>query len=134
MVVGDDTNVDYVSLEVSVSDSGGSNEHISERLVAYFPMNGDAQDLSGNGNHAFQSLPSASDRFGDSAGSLSFNGNSNLETLYSPTQHVGNEFSIGLWLRLEQCAPQGMAVILAKASRLDSRRGKHAATMNFCWR
>jgi len=101
-----------------------SAQHVSHGLVAYFPMNGDAQDLSGNGNHAFQALPSATDRFGQSAGSLSFKGNSNLETLSSPTQHLGNEFSVGLWLRLEQCAPQGMAVILAKASRLDSRRGE----------
>ena len=101
-----------------------SAQHVSHGLVAYFPMNGDAQDLSGNGNHAFQALPSATDRFGQSAGSLSFKGNSNLETLYSPTQHLGNEFSVGVWLRLEQCAPQGMAVILAKASRLDSRRGE----------
>ena len=45
-----------------------SAQHISHGLVAYFPMNGDAQDLSGNGNHALQALPSATDRFGDSAG------------------------------------------------------------------
>jgi len=108
----------------SGSGPGGDAQHISKSLVAYFPMNGDAQDLSGNGNHALQALSPATDRFGQSAGSLSFNGNSNLETLYSPTQHLGNEFSIGVWLRLEQCAPQGMAVILAKASRLDSRRGE----------
>ena len=100
-----------------------SAQHISNGLVAYFPMNGDATDLSGNGNHALQDLPSALDRYGDSAGALKLDGQTNLETLYSPTQHVGNEFSVGLWLRLEQCAPQGMAVILAKASRLDSRRG-----------
>lgn len=72
-------------------------------LVGYWPFNGNANDLSGNGNNgAINGAVSSVDRFGNGESAFGFNGlNQFIEVADSNTLDLTNKYSIALWVKLE---------------------------------
>lgn len=72
-------------------------------LVAYWPFSGNAQDISGNGNHgAVTSASLAPDRFGNPNQAYYFNGaTSRIDVPNSPTVDMtnGNDYTMAFWLK-----------------------------------
>jgi hypothetical protein len=72
--------------------------------MGYWPMDGNAQDYSGNGNHGtvFNAVPTA-DRFGNPNMAYYFNGiNANIVVNNSPTIDIPNntDFSVCFWIQI----------------------------------
>jgi hypothetical protein len=72
-------------------------------MVAYWPFDGNANDLSGNNNHGTvnNAIP-ATDRFGNSGRCYSFNGiDSHIDVANSSTVDMPNnqDFSISFWIK-----------------------------------
>lgn len=70
-------------------------------LVAYYPLNGSADDLSGNGNTGTNhgAVP-CEDRFGIAGHALSFNGTDNYISVdYQFTDTYESEYSVSLWVK-----------------------------------
>jgi hypothetical protein len=73
-------------------------------LVAYYPFNGDAKDLSGNGNHPiFNNATLTIDRAGNSNSAYSFNGtDSYIRVPNSPSLNPAYQISICAWVKVKE--------------------------------
>ena len=79
-----------------VRDSLGT---LSNGLVAYYPFDGNAYDVSGNGNDGIAYFAALStDRFGNIDSSYSFNGYSSYILIDGSPFNFFGEFSISLWI------------------------------------
>jgi len=91
---------------VRVSPPGGTTDTLKvPGLVAYWPLNGNAKDSSGNGNDgSLQNTLPATDRFGNSSGALSFNGNDALVNIGTKNDLTfgTNDFTISMWFNTTQ--------------------------------
>ncbi len=72
----------------------------STGLAAFYPFDGDANDLSGNGNHGIvHNATLTTDRCGNPNSAYFFNGNSYIKVPYSASLNKhNNEFSLSLWI------------------------------------
>ncbi len=74
---------------------------ITDGLVAYFPLNGDAIDLTNNGHHGkVNGANPTKDRFGNIQGAIHFSGNDYISVSSSPTLCLSNVSTISAWFRL----------------------------------
>lgn len=73
--------------------------NIDSAMIACYPFNGNAQDVTGNGNHGtVNGANLVSDRFGNPNAAYSFNGSSqNILVPAFNTKITSNEFSIAFW-------------------------------------
>lgn len=89
----------------------------SAGLIAYYPFNGNANDVSGNNNHGevFGEAPLTADRNGKTNSAYSFNGrNQFIRVANSRMLHgMGQEVTLSAWVLWKD---QGHASILCKAS------------------
>jgi hypothetical protein len=95
---------------------------LTNGLVAYYPFNGDAYDYSGNGNNGIvNGAQSATDRFGNPAGSYSFTAYpQSIATSGSAGFPSGtNDFSISVWLTLSFIPTNDAQIIFCNAVRND---------------
>jgi hypothetical protein len=73
----------------------------SDGLIAFYPLNGDALDYSGNG---YDGVPSntvaGTDRFGFAGRALKFNGATSELSVPDPIVQVWDDFTITLWFKL----------------------------------
>lgn len=78
-------------------------------LVAYYPFNGNANDLSGNGNTGFTTnISSTTDRKGNSAGAFLFNGStSSVEIQHTSNLAFSNNYSISVYVRHSSVSRSG---------------------------
>jgi hypothetical protein len=79
---------------------------LTNGLVAYYPLNGNANDSSGNGNNGtvVGAVP-ATDRFGNPNGCYSFNGNS--QYIYAPADNMPTgPRTISLWFNANEVATE----------------------------
>jgi hypothetical protein len=90
-------------------------------LVGWWPFNGNANDISGNGNNGTPNNVSyTTDRFGSISSSASFpNGNTNSEIL------IGNQinpiqFSISIWIRATGQRSSGFHSIISKIDQYSN--------------
>src|SRR3989442_470274 len=69
-------------------------------LVAYYPFNGNANDLSGHGNNgSVAGATLAADRFGNASSAYAFDGVSSLITVPdSPSLRISNDITVTCWL------------------------------------
>ena len=79
-------------------------------LVAYYPFNGNANDLSGNGNNGTVNGASmTTDRLGASNSAYSFDGLSNEISITNSLLNLGANFTISCWMsssditKIQQC-------------------------------
>jgi hypothetical protein len=90
-----------------------SQTFLTNGLVAYYPFNGNANDVSGNGNNANNIQASlCADRFGVANSAYSFNGiNNYIGFAGAPTSQVDN-WTISAWLQPASLSQVGIAVDL----------------------
>jgi hypothetical protein len=92
------------------------SDFITDGLVAYYPMNGNANDSSGNNINGVinGSIPSI-DRFGDTLGSYMFDGLDDFIEIPNKPQINGNAGSICFWVRVPDPSESLPRAILSKA-------------------
>jgi phosphotriesterase-related protein len=79
----------------------------SDGLIAYYPFNGNAEDESGNGNHADEGeVTPTHDRFGEANKAYLFSAaNSDHVTVYSDMANFSlSDFTISLWVKRNSAA------------------------------
>lgn len=74
---------------------------LNKGLRAYYPFDGNANDVSGNNNNAvFNNATLTKDRFGKSNSAYHFNGKDNYMFIRnSPSLNLNNTISIAVWVR-----------------------------------
>jgi len=83
----------------SAVDMGAYEE---SSLVAYYPLNGNANDESGNGHHGVVSGATlAADAHGRSDSAYSFDGDDSILTTFAPLIRPTDSFTVSVWLRSE---------------------------------
>lgn len=93
-----------------IQSDGGT---ITNGLVAYYPLNGNADDYSGMGNHGTLHGPTlTSDRFGRPGRAYSFDGASYVDVTNDASLNMTNAITIAAWVKAEITAEPGY--VLAK--------------------
>jgi len=78
---------------------------ITEGLVAWYPLNGNASDASGNGkNGAIHGATTVADRFGNAGSALSFDGLNDYAGLpnNNPIWLPQDDFTVSAWVRFDR--------------------------------
>lgn len=77
--------------------------NLNQGLVAHYPFSGNAQDVSGNGNHpAFNNATLTSDRFGNPNSAYHFNGVDNyIQIPNAPSLNPANAISLCVYVKIE---------------------------------
>jgi hypothetical protein len=118
-----DSDNDGVNDLVEVADNTNptnpdSLNNLNRSLVAYYPFNGNAKDLSGSGNDGIPVSPVLSvDRLGASNAAYTFNGTSDrIDLANSAALNMNNgvPFSMSAWIKTD--FNDGQRVILGKAA------------------
>jgi hypothetical protein len=74
---------------------------LSSGLMAWYPFNGNAVDISGNGNHGtIHGTVPAKDRNGNEGGALYFDGNSKIVVPHSDSLNPENQLTISCGLNM----------------------------------
>jgi hypothetical protein len=78
------------------------NEFVKDGLLAYYPFNGNTEDLSGNGlNGTGTYVTYSSDRFDKLDGACYFNGNNSYVHIGNSDSLNGNAYTICFWYRAD---------------------------------
>lgn len=87
----------------------------TDHLIAWYPFNGNANDISGNGNNGtVNGATLTTDRFGNSNSSYSFNGINSIITINNTLANFGtSDFTIAGWINLSNYI-SGTSCIFAK--------------------
>lgn len=88
----------------------------NDNVVAYFPFNGDATDVTGNGNSTtnLTALTLTSDRLGQPGSAYAFNGSSSLIKLPNQLLPANTAFAISCWVKIagnHSTADQAQAIV-----------------------
>lgn len=77
--------------------------NLNAGLVAYYPFNGNANDVSGNNNNpAFNNASLTNDRFGNANAAYRFNGIDNyMQIPNDPTLNFNNTISLVAWVKVD---------------------------------
>jgi hypothetical protein len=105
--------------------------NIKTGLQAFYPLNGNANDLSGNGNNGVivNAASSSVNRFSNPMSSYSFNGiNSYIYVPNSSSLNFKNSFSVSTWVKAENT--QNFFHILGKGRDVHSASNTFALTRN----
>jgi len=80
------------------------NAQTTDGLVAYYPMDGNAEDLSGSGfNGQIFGANTVANRFGEPGKALSFDGtNDYLEIADAPPLRLGGSYTLSFWILIEE--------------------------------
>lgn len=85
----------------NIGQSSSLPSSLSTGLVLHYPMNGNAEDASGNGNNGtlVNGVTAAADRLGNPNGALQFNGTNGHITVPAGVYFDGGDFSVSCWGR-----------------------------------
>lgn len=110
----ENANVPEAGLVAYLYNSDMGAKALSEGIVAYYPLDGDACDRSTNANHAtiFNAVP-ATDRYGNDAGAYYFNGsNSYIRAPHQP--HLNTlPITVSCWFSLAD-PPKASGALVTK--------------------
>ena len=97
-------------LALTLLSPAAATADVASGLVAYYPLDGDATDASGHGNHGTVMGPVATaGRYGDSAGALSFDGVDDVvEIPDSPDFDFNQPLTLTAWILLADSSPGGI--------------------------
>ncbi len=108
-----------------------SQVNLGQGLIAYYPFNGNANDISGNGNNGIplNGIQPASDRFGAANSAYYFDGvNDYIRIPYAPGMNPSNAISVALYFTSEQSSVQ---TLVGKISYTDGIGTQFQVAMNF---
>ncbi len=96
-----------------VTMASGQTFSITDGLLAYYPLDGNASDKSGGGRDGqISEAIAAQDRWGNPTGALHFNGTNSLISVQLSTIPVGNApRTVSVWARSEANPSQGEMLI-----------------------
>jgi hypothetical protein len=92
-------------------------DRLKRGLLAYYPFNNNANDLSGHGNNGIAyDLSSVPDRFGKPNAAVYFNGTSSYIRIKDnqPLRLKNNDFTINYWVYLDEYNSSTGSAVLAK--------------------
>ncbi len=95
---------------------------LNEGLMGYWPLDGNANDLSGNANHGFVSKPILTeDRFGNADSAYQFDGvNDRIVIPSSESLNPVDQLTISFWLKLNKTTSSWSPIIFkGGVQRLD---------------
>lgn len=95
-------NIFFSFLFSVAANSTVAQVNLTQGLVAYYPFNGNANDVSGNGNNpVFNNATLTTDRNGIANSAYHFNGIDNyMKVANAPSLNMGNTLSISVWVRV----------------------------------
>ena len=88
---------------------------ITEGLIAFYPLNGNATDAVGSNNGSIQNASPATNRLGTQASALSFNGTNSLVDFTTVPVTNLDAFTIAAWILPSTLPQQSYAVLLGYA-------------------
>jgi hypothetical protein len=129
-----DGNGTFVDTNATLPDNNASvqaaylsgQKGLNDGLVAHYPFEGNASDISGNGNHGmvYGATP-VKDRYGLVNSAYSFDGlDDYIEINHSPSLNINGNSTISFWLKTEDFGgrPHATEAIISKKSN-DASRG-----------
>ena len=105
-------------------------------LEAYYPLDGDASDASGNGlDGTVVGATPAADRFGTPGAAFSFDGTAYITTPFVPIYQQGDGLSISLWIACDAGALNTYVLGLERSDHQEiTIRVMPTGTANFQFR
>ena len=96
----------------------------TQGLVAFYPMSGNAQDHSGNGNHGtVHGALLISDRFGNNNAAYQFNGDGDyIDVTDNASFNPTSSLSLSMWV--QTATPHSFAGVMGKWNNLDGLVGE----------
>ncbi len=94
-----------------------TNSIPSTGLIAYWPFDGNGNDVSGNGHNAtLTNVTSTTDRFGNPNGAYDFNGYSSFASVADQTalKLNGSDFTLNAWVKLDSYNSSYGSIIIGK--------------------
>jgi len=115
-----------VAMTFAAACAGSSSPPLpSEGLVAHYQLDGDAKDELSASPGVATSTEAVSDRNGNEAGALRFNGvDAFIEIEHTDAVSLSNEFTIAAWIKAEPSDGQGHFWSIFEKS--DPERGGHS--------
>lgn len=103
--------------------SGNVLADLNDGLVAYYPFNGNAQDESGNGNHATVNQPQLTqNRFGNPNSAYEFDGvDDRMVVLSSKSLNPANQLTIAFWIKINSTTNEPSPIIWKGLTRSNNR-------------
>jgi len=102
-------------------------ETTASNLVAYYPLDGDASDASGNGNDGtINGATLTTDRFGNASSAYSFDGTNDYIEVADSDQFDFTEFTISFWAKSEG----GNGAVVTKGEEASSDNAQFGAGIN----
>ncbi|MBL7188618.1 MAG: LamG domain-containing protein [Phycisphaerae bacterium] len=102
---------------------GAAGADLTEGLVGYWPLDGNGDDASGNGNHGVVTgnVTPTTDRFGNQDSAMSFPGNTSayIDLGQPPSLLIKGAMSVTAWVRAETLSQTGR--IIAKQGPASAR-------------
>jgi len=94
----------------------------TEGLIAHYPLDGNAQDLSGNNfNGTVFNAVAAENRFGLASKAMSFDGDNDwIEVPDNQLLRLSGDFTISLWLKIEELSNPVAYSIISKRTSIAS--------------
>ncbi|MGZ5254993.1 MAG: hypothetical protein ACXWV4_11635, partial [Flavitalea sp.] len=105
--------------------------NLGQGLIAYFPFNGNANDISGNGNNGIplNGVQPTTDRFGVANSAYYFDGiNDYIRVPYASGMNPSNAISIALYFNSEQASVQ---TLIGKISYTNGNGTQFQVATNF---
>jgi hypothetical protein len=105
-----------LSIALALTDEGRGQapSFLTNGLVAYYPLNGNANDASGNGNNAAASnTANDTDRFGKSNSSFYFNGSTSELSIAKPLLDFGRDYTVSLWFKFKDPRLQNQPLVFS---------------------
>jgi hypothetical protein len=111
-----------MALIMGLSWFPGAKADLNDGLVAYYPFDGNANDVSGNGNNGVvYGATLTEDRFGNLQNAYSFDGNEHIQFNTPVVQHFP-PYSVSLWVKYD-AVPDVNAYIISNGGQTGSSQG-----------
>jgi len=133
----------FCLIAVLLSIAGNLQADLNDKLVAYYPFNGNTNDASGNSNDGVINggVTLTTDRFGFAESAYSFNGiDGYIEISDSDSLDLTSNFTLSAWIKMEGVNTNNINMIINKDNAPeDTTKGSYAyelgvnVNLDFCF-
>ena len=98
-----DPETGLITCGIPPKKTGTISLDLTDGLMAWYPFNGNADDVSENGNHGTMhgTIP-AKDRNGNDGGALYFDGKSYIIVPHSDSLNPKNQMTLSMWIKYDE--------------------------------